>query len=98
MSISPACNEALTLSSMIFCWRISVYRCLKCWAVALCERLNARAPNTLASIKELVNEAPLASLHQQLGLERDLFVRNLHHANGGDGIAAFLGKRPAQYR
>ena len=67
-------------------------------ALALCERLNARAPNVLASIKELVNEAPQASLHQQLGQERDHFVRNLHHANGGEGIAAFLGKRPAQYR
>ena len=67
-------------------------------ALVLCERLNARAPNALASIKELVNEAPQASLHQQLGLERDHFVRNLHHANGGEGIAAFLGKRPAQYR
>jgi enoyl-CoA hydratase/carnithine racemase len=67
-------------------------------ALALCTRLNGRAPNALASIKELVNEAPHASLHQQLGLERDHFVRNLHHANGGEGIAAFLGKRQAQYR
>jgi enoyl-CoA hydratase/carnithine racemase len=67
-------------------------------ALALCTRLNARAPNALASIKELVNEAPHASLHQQLGLERDHFVRSLHHANGGEGIAAFLGKRQAQYR
>lgn len=67
-------------------------------ALALCTRLNARAPNALASIKELANEAPHASLHQQLGLERDHFVRNLHHANGGEGIAAFLGKRQAQYR
>ncbi len=67
-------------------------------ALALCEQLNARAPNALASIKELVNEAPHASLHHQLGLERDHFVRNLFHANGGEGIAAFLGRRPAQYR
>lgn len=67
-------------------------------ALALCTRLNGRAPNALASIKELINEAPHASLHQQLGLERDHFVRNLHHANGGEGIAAFLGKRQAQYR
>ncbi len=67
-------------------------------ALALCERLNARAPNTLASIKELVNEAQQSSLHQQLGHERDHLVRNLHHANGGEGIAAFLAKRPAQYR
>jgi enoyl-CoA hydratase/carnithine racemase len=67
-------------------------------ALALCERLNARAPNALASIKELANDAALAPLHQQLGSERDHFVRNLHHANAGEGIAAFLDKRPAQYR
>ena len=67
-------------------------------ALALCERLNGRAPNALSSIKELVNEAQQTTLHEQLGQERDHFVRNLHHANGGEGIAAFLTKRPAQYR
>jgi len=67
-------------------------------ALALCERLNARAPNALASIKELVNDAQQSTLHQQLDHERDHFVQNLHHVNGGEGIAAFLDKRPAQYR
>ena len=67
-------------------------------ALSLCERLNARAPNAISSIKELVNEAQHSTLHQQLGQERDHFVRNLHHANGGEGIAAFLAKRPALYR
>jgi enoyl-CoA hydratase/carnithine racemase len=67
-------------------------------ALALCERLNARAPNALASIKELANDAPTVPLHTQLGAERDHFVRNLHHANAGEGIAAFLEKRPASYR
>lgn len=67
-------------------------------ALALCERLNGQAPNTLASIKELVNAAPDQSLNQHLKQERDHFVRNLHHANGGEGIAAFLEKRPAHYR
>ncbi|MCB4365169.1 enoyl-CoA hydratase [Hydrogenophaga taeniospiralis] len=66
-------------------------------ALALCERLNARAPNALASIKELANEAMTGSLHAQLGAERDHFVRNLHHANAGEGIAAFLDKRRANY-
>jgi enoyl-CoA hydratase/carnithine racemase len=66
-------------------------------ALALAERLNARAPNALTSIKELVNEATDASLNQQLALERDHFVRNLHHANAGIGIAAFLSKQPARY-
>ncbi len=67
-------------------------------ALALCDRLNARAPNALTSVKELVNDAPQVTLHAQLAAERDHFVRNLHHANAGEGIAAFLEKRPAQYR
>src|SRR5690606_32379494 len=44
-------------------------------ALTLADRLNARAPNALASIKELVNEADDASLHRQLAAERDHFVR-----------------------
>lgn len=67
-------------------------------ALVLAARLNARAPNVLASIKELINEAPTNTMSQQMDNERNHFVRNLHHANGGEGIAAFLAKRPAQYR
>jgi enoyl-CoA hydratase/carnithine racemase len=67
-------------------------------ALALAERLNARAPNAMAAIKELANDATSASLHQQLGAERDHFVNCLHHANAGEGIQAFLDKRPANYR
>jgi enoyl-CoA hydratase/carnithine racemase len=66
-------------------------------ALALAEQLNARAPNVLASIKELVNEAPAASLTLQLANERDQFVRNLHHPNAGAGIAAFLAKQKPSY-
>lgn len=64
----------------------------------LAGQLNARAPNALASIKELINEAPASTLSQQLVRERDHFVRNLHHANGGEGIDAFLEKRKPRYR
>ena len=60
-------------------------------------RLNARAPNALASIKELVNEAPLQTLSAHLVSERDHFVKNLHHANAGIGIRAFLDKQTPQY-
>ncbi len=67
-------------------------------ALSLAERLNARAPNALASIKELLNDAPTNSISQQLQAERDHFVRNLHHANGGEGIDAFLAKRTPRYR
>jgi enoyl-CoA hydratase/carnithine racemase len=67
-------------------------------ALKLAEQLNSRAPNALASIKELLNEAQTTPLHTQLAHERDHFVRNLHHANGGEGITAFMEKRPAHYR
>ena len=67
-------------------------------ALALAERLNARAPNVLASIKELLNDAATHTLSQQFQTERDHFVRNLHHANGGEGIDAFLTKRTPHYR
>jgi enoyl-CoA hydratase/carnithine racemase len=66
-------------------------------ALALAARLNERAPNVLASIKELMNETPNAPLNRQLASERDHFVANLHHANGGIGISAFLAKQPPKY-
>jgi enoyl-CoA hydratase/carnithine racemase len=66
-------------------------------ALALAARLNVRAPNALASVKELLNEAKGATLVAQLAQERDHFVRNLHHANAGIGIAAFLAKDTPRY-
>jgi enoyl-CoA hydratase/carnithine racemase len=66
-------------------------------ALQLADTLNARAPNALASIKELMNEAAAASLNRHLAAERDHFVRNLHHANAGVGIAAFLAKQKPRY-
>lgn len=67
-------------------------------ALGVAERLNARAPNALASIKELLNDAASNNLSQHFQAERDHFVRNLHNANGGEGIAAFLAKRTPHYR
>jgi enoyl-CoA hydratase/carnithine racemase len=67
-------------------------------ALKMAEALNAKAPNALASIKELANEALGQPLSTHLQQERNLFVRNLHHPNGGEGIQAFLDKRPAHYR
>jgi enoyl-CoA hydratase/carnithine racemase len=66
-------------------------------ALALAETLNARAPNALASIKELMNDAAGATLSHQLASERDHFVQNLHHPNAGIGIAAFLAKQAPRY-
>jgi enoyl-CoA hydratase/carnithine racemase len=64
----------------------------------LAQRLNRQAPNALASIKELVNDALGQPLSAHLAQERDQFVRNLHHPNAGEGIQAFLDKRRPQYR
>jgi len=66
-------------------------------AMALAEKLDTRAPNVLASIKELINDAAGATLAAQLASERDHFVKNLHHANAGIGIAAFLAKQSPNY-
>ena len=66
-------------------------------ALDLCEQINARAPNALASIKELISDADTSSLNTQLARERDHFVKNLHHANAGIGISAFLNKQKPSY-
>ena len=66
-------------------------------ALALAAQLNARAPNALASVKELLMEADGSSLNAQLARERDHFVKNLHHANAGIGIGAFLNKEKPKY-
>ena len=67
-------------------------------ALDLAERINARAPNAMQSIKELINDAPTQSLHVHLTQERDHFVKNLHHANAGLGISAFLNKEKPIYK
>ena len=61
------------------------------------EKLAARAPNVMSSIKELVSEAGAHDLSAHLAAERDHFVKNLHHPNGGIGIAAFLNKQVPRY-
>lgn len=66
-------------------------------ALALAERLNARATNTSSAIKDLLNDAVLNQLSTHFDAERDHFVANLHHANGGEGIAAFLEKRKPRF-
>jgi len=56
------------------------------------------AQNALASAKELVQQAPSRTLHQQLAAERDQFIDNLFHANGGEGLQAFFDKRQPRFR
>jgi enoyl-CoA hydratase/carnithine racemase len=60
--------------------------------------LNQRASNVLAGIKELINEAEQQSLSAHLAQEGQAFMRNLMHENAGEGITAFLEKRPPRFR
>jgi enoyl-CoA hydratase/carnithine racemase len=66
-------------------------------ALELAEQLGQRAPNVLASLKGLIAQAQQTAWEAQLGAERDAFVANLHHANGLEGIDAFLNKRKPNY-
>jgi len=52
----------------------------------------------MSSIKELTYAAAHQDLHTQLDMERLHFVKNLHHANAGEGIDAFLNKRAPHYK
>ena len=67
-------------------------------ALASAERINARAPNVMNSIKELVNDASMHNMTEHLAQERNHFVKNLHHPNAGIGIQAFLNKEAPNYK
>lgn len=62
------------------------------------QRLGQMAPNALASVKELVGQAAQRGLREQLDAERDHFVDNIVHDNGGEGLAAFFDKRKPRFR
>lgn len=67
-------------------------------ARALCDRL-AQGPTAVYDrIKRLLDEAPRRALADHLDAEREAFVASLHAEDAGEGIAAFLAKRPAQFR
>lgn len=66
-------------------------------ALAVAERLSRLAPNAVSSVKELVNAWPGRSLSQQMATERDHFLENFFHRNGGEGLQAFLDKREPRF-
>jgi enoyl-CoA hydratase/carnithine racemase len=66
-------------------------------ALRLGQRLAEMAPNALASGKELLQQAPGRSFTGQLDAERDHFIANLFHANGAEGLNAFLEKRAPRF-
>ena len=66
-------------------------------ALILAGRLAALAPGAVASVKELVAQAPRRTLVEQLAAERDHFLVNLFGADGGEGVRAFLEKRAPRF-
>jgi enoyl-CoA hydratase/carnithine racemase len=66
-------------------------------ALILADRLAALAPGAVASVKELVAQAPRRTLVEQLGAERDHFLVNLFGADGGEGLRAFVEKRAPRF-
>ena len=67
-------------------------------ALILADKLNARAANVNASLKELLNASNQQGLFEHMQLEREHFVRNLHHPNAGIGIESFLNKKTPQFK
>jgi len=67
-------------------------------ALHLALRLNARAPNALTGIKDLLNSAGHMPLSDHLAQEKSSFVTLLHHPNALTGINALLNKQTPDYR
>ncbi|HYR24431.1 MAG TPA: enoyl-CoA hydratase family protein [Aquabacterium sp.] len=62
-------------------------------ALRYAERLAQVAPGVLASIKELVNDAPDQALSPHLAAEKQHFLVNLTQPAAGQAMEAFLQKR-----
>jgi enoyl-CoA hydratase/carnithine racemase len=67
-------------------------------ALQWAQRLNARAPNALTGIKDLLNNAAQMPLSDHLAQEKSSFVTLLHHPNALTGINALLHKQTPDYR
>ncbi len=66
-------------------------------ALAWADRLAQGPAFAQARIKQLVYAARGRTQRAQLDAERDAFVTGLYHGECGEGIAAFLEKRPARF-
>jgi enoyl-CoA hydratase/carnithine racemase len=64
----------------------------------LCDRLANGPTAVYGRIKRLLDGAAGRGLPEHLALERDAFVESLFGHDGGEGIEAFLGKRPARFQ
>lgn len=67
-------------------------------ALTLADALGRMAPNAMASVKRLTDQALHQGLIAHLRAEREHFIDNLFHDNGLEGPTAFLEKRAPRFR
>ena len=63
-------------------------------AVAIANRIASRSPHAVAVLRELARTTRDLPLEEGLRREADGFVRCLRSADGAEGVAAFIEKRP----
>lgn len=79
-------------------WQVVDDAALMDEATALARRLGAGPTLSYAAIKQAINAAATNTLDHQLDLERDAQRALGRSADNREGVAAFLAKRPAQFR
>jgi 2-(1,2-epoxy-1,2-dihydrophenyl)acetyl-CoA isomerase len=79
-------------------WQVADDAALMDEAGKLARRLASGPTLSYAAIKQAINAASTNTLDQQLDLERDSQKRLGRSADNKEGVAAFLAKRPAQFR
>jgi len=66
-------------------------------AVAIADRIASRSPHAVAVLRELARTTRDLTLEEGLRREADGFVRCLRSADGAEGVAAFIEKRPPAF-
>ena len=66
-------------------------------ALAVAGRIAAQSPHALAVLRELARTTRDLPLEEGLRREAEGFVRCLRSADGAEGVAAFIEKRPPQF-
>jgi len=66
-------------------------------AQALATELARGATGALGGIKRLCDNAPALDLHTHLAREREALLRCARSADGREGVAAFVARRPPQF-